>query len=283
MFRKGIVKENENLSKNNGVVYTEWKGRRHRTLNFQNNDFILTLSNSRRGVHHIDCRQYPMRGYQIHVVFQGQCSYFSILEHTESYQIKISRENFQSICLSLRYSLQIYKAHPVHELTKSEFNIFLNDLKNIAHELNFEYPLFDILSSRQRAMLQWISRVLEKNIPDKKFLRTPSVFFNFIELVERNYEKENTVSFYADKLHVSPNYLNRLTNEYLEIPPIKIINMRKLVEAMRLLSFSTMNVKAVMLQLGFDDHAIFSNFFKQWTGLSPKEFREICLVKRINH
>lgn len=52
-----------------------------------------------------------------------------------------------------------------------------------------------------------------------------------------------------------------------------MIDARSIHEAKRLLGYSTMSVKQVALELGFQDEAYFSRFFRKNTGLRPTEYR----------
>jgi len=45
------------------------------------------------------------------------------------------------------------------------------------------------------------------------------------------------------------------------------------LEAKRNLSFSKKSIKEISYELGFEDPAYFSRFFKNHTGAGPQEFR----------
>ena len=54
-----------------------------------------------------------------------------------------------------------------------------------------------------------------------------------------------------------------------------MVHDRLVLEAKRQLAFSNRNVKEICYELGFEDPAYFSRFFRNHTGTSPHEFREI--------
>ncbi len=278
MFETGIVKKSGDLKKDHETLYTEWQGRLHRTRNFQNDEFIITLSESKRGAHHIDLEKHIMRGYQLHIVFPGQRSHFSILDYTFTYQLRIAKINFEKVCTALRFSLHLYRIHPVQNLTQSEFEKLRDELRNIGDELRMDRPLLEIICSRARVTLQEISRILEKRISDINLFRIPSVLFEFLQLVKLHYNKEHNVTFYAKKLNVSSGYLAILTRNHLNITPKKVIKGEILTESKRLLSLVPITIKAVMYQLGFEDQAVFTQFFKSSTGMSPTEFQKSTIT-----
>lgn len=274
MFDKDITRKIGGPRKDNETCYTEWEGLCHSTKKLQSNDFIITLSKSKGGVHWIDSNEYFMRGHQLHLVFPGQQSHFSILDYTVIYQLRISKINFDKICSALRFRQHFYRKHPIQDLTPTEFEIFRYELSTIGNELGMDRPLLEIICSRARIILQEISRILEKRIEDMSVFRVPSVLADFLRLVELNYNQEHTVTYYAKKLNVSSDYLAILTRYHLNITPKQIIRDHILVESMRLLAVVPMTIKQATYQLGFQDQVAFTHFFKSLTGMSPGQFQK---------
>jgi AraC family transcriptional regulator, transcriptional activator of pobA len=56
--------------------------------------------------------------------------------------------------------------------------------------------------------------------------------------------------------------------------PLDAINARVLHEAQRGIVYSTLSIKQVAADLGFDDEAYFGRFFKKHLGLTPTAFRD---------
>ena len=96
--------------------------------------------------------------------------------------------------------------------------------------------------------------------------------FNF--LVDIHFKTKRQVSEYADLLNKSPKTLANLFLLYNQKTPHQIIHERVALEAKRLLHFSEKNSKEIAFELGFDEPAHFSKFFKKVVGLSPTEYRE---------
>jgi AraC family transcriptional activator of pobA len=92
-------------------------------------------------------------------------------------------------------------------------------------------------------------------------------------LVEMNFRTQHSVSYYADRLNRSPKTLSNLFALYNHKTPIQIIQERILIEAKRLLFYTDKSAKQITYELGFDDAAYFSNFFKKHTSFSPSDFR----------
>lgn len=79
--------------------------------------------------------------------------------------------------------------------------------------------------------------------------------------------------FYADKLHISPIYLNEVVKKVTGRNVSTYIRDEIVLRAKRLLYHTDMPVKEIALTLGFDDHAYFTRLFTKATGKSPVKFR----------
>nr|WP_295864631.1 AraC family transcriptional regulator [uncultured Chitinophaga sp.] len=108
-----------------------------------------------------------------------------------------------------------------------------------------------------------------KKLPDERF----HLIRKFMLLVEANFKTEHSVSFYAGQLCKSPKTLSNLFAIYNQKTPSQIIQDRIVVEAKRLLGYTDKSVKHITFELGFEDVAYFSNFFKKNVGMSPSDFR----------
>lgn len=91
--------------------------------------------------------------------------------------------------------------------------------------------------------------------------------------VEQYYKEKHKVSDYAELLYKSPKTLSNVFKKSGYPTPLTIINNRILLEAKRLLLFSTNSAEQIAYELGYKEGAHFSKFFKAHTGLPPVEFR----------
>lgn len=100
------------------------------------------------------------------------------------------------------------------------------------------------------------------------------VYAKFVQMVEDNYIESHAVKDYIEKLGVSQTTLNQYTQQYAKTTPLKIINNRIILEAKRLLRYSTTRTKQIAFYLGFKDDSYFIKLFKRNVGMSPVEFRQ---------
>lgn len=96
----------------------------------------------------------------------------------------------------------------------------------------------------------------------------------FIKLVEEHYLEIHEVQFYADKLFISTNYLNKIVKELLGTTSKKYILNKIVQEAKNLLSFTDMSISEISNKLKFESPSYFTRIFNTYAGLNPKEFRQ---------
>lgn len=95
----------------------------------------------------------------------------------------------------------------------------------------------------------------------------------FIRLLKDNYREHREISFYADSLGVSANYLSRRLKSSSGFNASQWIDSFLLPEAKNLLLMTTKPVSEISDHLHFSGQAAFSKYFKEKTGMTPSEFR----------
>lgn len=129
-----------------------------------------------------------------------------------------------------------------------------------------------------RAMLKRLLIKSSRLIKEMKNVhRLPSSQLDLLRkfhiLVEQHYREKHKVSDYADLLFKSPKTLSNVFHKAEYSTPLSIINERIILEAKRLLLFSNKSAEQVAYELGYNEGAHFSKFFKSHCGLPPMEFR----------
>jgi YesN/AraC family two-component response regulator len=186
----------------------------------------------------------------------------------------IGRDFFESFSSSFRFSFIQYHDHPVIQLSVESYNLLHYEFNAIKNELDDKDCLPELISSRTAVIASIISKEASKIFSDLDIYQTEPRIAKFQELIDLFFKDEKLVSFYAAKLHISANYLNILCKKHLKISATQLIQQRIILEAKRLLKATSLSVKEISFDLGFVDHAYFSNFFKTQTALTPSHFRD---------
>lgn len=100
------------------------------------------------------------------------------------------------------------------------------------------------------------------------------IFRQFSDQVELHFKDHWLLPEYTQTIGVSESRLNQICRHICNSSPKQIIIERVLLEAKRQLTFSGKSVSAIGYEVGFNDPAYFTRFFKKQTGLSPLAYRK---------
>ena len=122
----------------------------------------------------------------------------------------------------------------------------------------------------------WSQRINEasKHISNKASTRAKVTFDQFIKLVTEHHSTERNMTFYADKLFLTPKYLSKLVKSISGRSAPDWINSFVILEAKNMLKYSDMNIKGIVYKLHFANQSVFYKFFKSHTGMTPSEYRD---------
>lgn len=97
----------------------------------------------------------------------------------------------------------------------------------------------------------------------------------FEDLIDKYYKSKKKPSEYAELLHISPNYLNKICKEETGQTAGDIIRKRITIEAQRLLHYTNDSINQLAYKLGFDNVSYFVTYFKKQTKTTPEQFRQM--------
>lgn len=103
--------------------------------------------------------------------------------------------------------------------------------------------------------------------------RSADLISQFYLLVNRYYTKYREVSFYADKLNITTDYLHKLITASDNISPKEWINYSLIAAIKVYLTNTSLSVKNIAAELNFEDVSYMCRFFRKRVGVSPSEYR----------
>jgi AraC family transcriptional regulator, transcriptional activator of pobA len=156
------------------------------------------------------------------------------------------------------------------------------------------------IGERINSLAEMINEIMQSNIPNKKVAsssllkslliycdskcnlqitaKSNNYYLNIVSrfkyLVSKNLDNSHRVSDYAELLHISPKYLNKIVKEVMGVTAKSIISEQLLIRSTRELKFTNSSVKMISSQLGFSEPEHFSNFFKKNVGCTPLTYRK---------
>lgn len=101
----------------------------------------------------------------------------------------------------------------------------------------------------------------------------PVVFMDIFDDISQRPTAGMNLKTLAEKYHMNPTYISNKFKEYFGISPIFLQRNMLFEKAKDYLLSSAMNINEISEELGFSEHAVFTRFFTEKAGISPKEFR----------
>lgn len=120
----------------------------------------------------------------------------------------------------------------------------------------------------------WSEHISKEEELTNSTLRSKALFERFMKLVSEYHMVEREVSFYADKLYVTPKYLSQLVRKISGQSAPEWIASFVILEAKNYLKYSDLDVKEIAYKLHFSSPPAFFRYFKAHTGTTPLEFRK---------
>lgn len=112
------------------------------------------------------------------------------------------------------------------------------------------------------------SRVSMKEVPANRHID------RFVALVNDYFIQQHGVTFYAEKLFITPNYLDKIVRRTLGISTKRYIQNKVMDEAKRLLTYTTLSVEEIARQLHYETSSYFVRQFSKAVNLTPNQYRK---------
>lgn len=181
------------------------------------------------------------------------------------------------------YNFFSYKTGEALHLSEKEKQTLYDCILKIQTELeeNIDNHSQTLIVSNIELLLNYCSRyygrqfITRKNLNNdivKKIEKLIQDYFNSDILKEKGLP---TVKYLAGQVHLSPNYLSDLLKKETGMNTQDHIHYHLIEEAKNILSSTNNTVGEIAYSLGFEYPQYFSKLFKQKTGTTPQEFRNL--------
>ena len=140
----------------------------------------------------------------------------------------------------------------------------------------------ELIKSMAQTITYEVLSIYFSKLPIQPMVQTKKdlIFHQFLLSLFRHFRQEREVAFYAELQHLSPRYFSSIIKEKSGNNALQWIVQMVITEAKLLLETSDLSIKEISVQLNFPTQSFFGKYFKQYTGISPKEFRENLLKER---
>ncbi|WP_276356973.1 response regulator [Cohnella caldifontis] len=131
---------------------------------------------------------------------------------------------------------------------------------------------FEVLADLEawvRRSAEGICRMIEENQRDT-YKRTVK---EAIQYIESHYGEPISLGQVADYVKVTPAYFSKIFKEETGIPFVKWLTRLRIEKAKALLRETRLKTYEIAEKVGYYDYKYFSNTFRQYTGFSPRDYR----------
>jgi AraC family transcriptional activator of pobA len=227
----------------------------------------------------VDMNEIDVTSGKAYCITPGQMHALRIVSGTAGYVISFTNEfisHQDATLLSIYENGFFYFAHhpSIISISHEKQSFMRETIDRMLNEVDNFTLSREVLYSLLKIFLLDLTRQFEKKEVTKLAnSRNADLMSRFLILVEKYYLQRKPVLFYAEQLHVTPNYLNEIVKRVSGFTASHHIHQRIIIEAKRQAAFALGTMKEVALNLGFEDFAHFSRFFKKNAGMNFTEFK----------
>jgi AraC family transcriptional activator of pobA len=129
-----------------------------------------------------------------------------------------------------------------------------------------------------RALLYQVLMTLDRAFIGQYAIAPQSDSHNYVDrfltFVHADFQINHEVQYYAEKLYLTPNYLNELVKKVTGMPAKQIIQTKLINESKKYLLYSDLTVAEISERLSFETPSYFIRFFRKRTGCTPLQYRK---------
>ncbi|MDO9633858.1 MAG: helix-turn-helix transcriptional regulator [Paludibacter sp.] len=254
---------------------------RIRTVPHRHEYYNIYYVEKGNGSHVIDFMEYEVKDRQVYFVLPGQMHRLFFIEPPRGRIISFTEEFLIANAIPdyLINDIYLFDEYgqspplPIHESSVDIYQNLFNQIELFATSLE-KYTMEAVGALVKLLLIQCNNHCSLHKTDNPQFLETTNhLLHNFKQLLNKHFVEFHMVNDYADKLAVTPDYLNKTVKSITGKSAKEHIQSKLIIEAKRSLLFTNQSSKELAYALGFDESAHFNNFFKKKTGLTPTEFK----------
>lgn len=192
----------------------------------------------------------------------------------------ISREFLSEMRPDNKLSLEGYQyalRHPVIRLTDDQTRIFEWNQKALGNRVTDTDNVYykNIITALAHTLIYDVFNVVTKEINKNQMSNEGAgLFERFLLLVQDNCFTQREVSFYGEKLHVTPKYLSVVCKKSSGKTASDWIDEYTMQHIRMLLKNDKLSIKDITNQMNFSTQSFFGRYVKRILGVSPSEYRQ---------
>lgn len=133
------------------------------------------------------------------------------------------------------------------------------------------------------AVYEFFGTVSENCRAEQEYANDISVIRGSIKLLTDSSVPQKSISEIANDCNISISYYERLFRAYIGVSPIEYRHIHRINRIKLLLQQQNITLAEISEKVGYCDSGYLCRFFKQKTGMTPKEYRKIYIQQTQNN
>ena len=231
------------------------------------------------GEHAVDFKTFNIKKNTVLFIAKDQVHAFDDNLRANGWLIHFNESFFMhsDVDIFLKYNIFNSQQNPCYAITEETSEVAASYVSMIKKELQEKHRFGheEVIRFLLKSFLINLERIHRKTSDEKLEINSPHElqFFRFKELIEENYKNGFSVADYGNLLNISSKTLSTITKSVVAKSPSQLISDRIVLEAKRLLKFTSLQIGEVAYKIGFDDPSYFVKYFKRHVGSSPSSYR----------
>ncbi|MDV7139751.1 helix-turn-helix transcriptional regulator [Maribacter sp. TH_r10] len=254
------------------IDFSDQNGYDPHRLNF----YQLIVIIKGRGIHEVDFETIAYAENTVIPVAMGQVQRFSNNPQLEGYAVLFTPEFLikeeQDYHYLYDYTIFNHAINPQSHIANKEV---LTLLKEMITEQQ-KGLLFDS-GEYQRNLLKNFLIQIERNKRERVEIvcnDSLNLYMRFRKTLDENVNYKIRVADICQKLNVTPKQINNALKSYTNTTAKQLIEDRVILEIKRLLVHSTLTIKEIAYEIGFDDPTNFTKYFKTRVNMLPTDYQK---------
>lgn len=174
--------------------------------------------------------------------------------------------------------------YPFLRLTDAQYDLLYGYFQKMYDEYRdpFEFPFTEAVIQDILELILYTGMKIRMSVsPQHKTEKPDLLVSRFLDMLDaqfpvdspRNPIQLKTPADFARQLFVHVNHLNHTVKHYTGKPTSRLIQERRMAEALSLLKNTDWSISEIASSLGFEYPQYFNAFFRKLAGISPRTYR----------
>jgi len=242
--------------------------------NYQRYDFYQLIWFKNVGgdnLYYLDFHEYELKDNQIILIFPGQIDRLNVKDK-KGFIYTIHNENFFRMGQRLNSDYLNGYFSNIFITPDNNTTDVLNKINELMLSEYYSKNRITLLEIYMESFLFHVSSYFESSDTYKN--KTDSIIPELMRLIDKNFIIQRETDFYAQELGYSPKKINQICIKGTGKTIKGHIQERLILEIKKEIRLGNKSLKEIAFELGFNEPAYFTRFFKLHTSQTPKDFRD---------